>query len=240
MAMTTGPGERQRGETVPAFEAFRAYVDLGPGRSVLKVAQGLAKSPTLIKRWSSRWRWVERVRELESADALAADDGRREELRRIAERQAKEARIHMAATTVTAQEILRRVREDPDFVRGLSAKELLMVEATLGRSYARLLPAERLALGMTTEQAGEPTPRQEAQEMAARLTDTELDARLAGLDALRDVPRDRRGDREERRRPEPAPAADPELRAALARPTPASPLDRLRASDPFNNPNSKE
>jgi hypothetical protein len=237
-----GPGERQPGESPKAFAAFRTYVDLGPGRTTAEVGRRLGHSSARqAQTWSSRWRWVERVSELASADALAADDGRREELRRIAERQAKEARLHIAATTVVIREILRRAAEDPEFAKQLGADRLLQLGATHGRTFARLVPVERLALGMTTEQPGEPTPHEEARDMAARLTEHELDARLAGLDALRDVPRDRRGDREERRQPEPAaPAADPELRAALSRPNPASALDRLRASDPMNNPNNKE
>lgn len=56
------PWEQQPGESAKAFQAFAAYRDMGVERSNAKVAQLLGKSKTLIDRWSSAWKWVERVR----------------------------------------------------------------------------------------------------------------------------------------------------------------------------------
>lgn len=56
------PWERQAGETVPAFEAFAKYRDLGVKRSTEKVARELGKSTTLMHRWSAQHSWVERCR----------------------------------------------------------------------------------------------------------------------------------------------------------------------------------
>ena len=39
-------------ESARAFEAFKEYRDLGAKRSIVKVAQRLSKSDTIIKRWS--------------------------------------------------------------------------------------------------------------------------------------------------------------------------------------------
>jgi hypothetical protein len=54
--------ERQEGESDKAFEAFRCYLEMGPKRSIVAVAQRLSKSIPMIKRWSKRWKWVVRVR----------------------------------------------------------------------------------------------------------------------------------------------------------------------------------
>lgn len=53
--------EQQPGESAKAFAAFALYLSLGPERSAREVAGKLAKSEQLIRRWSSRWRWTERV-----------------------------------------------------------------------------------------------------------------------------------------------------------------------------------
>lgn len=50
--------ERQEGESDVAFEAFKIYRDMGAKRSGSKVAGKLSKSLTIIRRWSSRWKWL--------------------------------------------------------------------------------------------------------------------------------------------------------------------------------------
>lgn len=55
------PWELQKGETVKQFEAFCEYRDMGKTRSLQKVAEKLAKSETLIKRWSAKNSWIDRV-----------------------------------------------------------------------------------------------------------------------------------------------------------------------------------
>lgn len=58
--------ERQKGETVQAFEAFELYCELGDERSIRKVAQKLGKSQQLLSRWSSRWEWQKRSRDYDN------------------------------------------------------------------------------------------------------------------------------------------------------------------------------
>lgn len=54
--------ERQPGESAKAYEAFASYRDLGSERSIQKVSQQCTKNVSLLKRWCSRWNWVERTR----------------------------------------------------------------------------------------------------------------------------------------------------------------------------------
>ena len=46
--------ERLENESSRAFEAFSAYRDLGPQRSLAKVAETLGKSKALMERWSAK------------------------------------------------------------------------------------------------------------------------------------------------------------------------------------------
>lgn len=63
---------RREDESVPAYEAFALYRDLGTSRSLEAVAQELSKSVQLLKRWSAGNDWVLRVREYdEYIDAQA-------------------------------------------------------------------------------------------------------------------------------------------------------------------------
>lgn len=79
---TDKPWERQKGESEKAFEAFTAYRDMGPERTISAVVKRLGKSRTLIDRWKDRWDWQERVRaydnELEKEARAKAIRGRKD------------------------------------------------------------------------------------------------------------------------------------------------------------------
>jgi len=53
--------EQQPKETGKAFGAFSLYLNMGPERSLEGVRVKCGKSSRLIQRWSSRWKWTERV-----------------------------------------------------------------------------------------------------------------------------------------------------------------------------------
>lgn len=57
----TRPWDRQAGETSKAYAAFSIYRDLGSDRSVRRVSEELAKTQTVIKRWSAAHDWVVRA-----------------------------------------------------------------------------------------------------------------------------------------------------------------------------------
>jgi len=58
--------ERQEDESSQAFEAFSLYLGMGADRSCAKVARQLSKSKTIITRWSSDWKWQDRIREYDN------------------------------------------------------------------------------------------------------------------------------------------------------------------------------
>jgi multidrug efflux pump subunit AcrA (membrane-fusion protein) len=182
------PTERQPKETAPAYAAFRCYLELGPDRSLAKAGRALGKSKNLMEGWSTKWNWVERVAAFESAAARAVDEAQLDERAKRARRQAQIAASHAEAGAMVAGEIGRRIQkaraDGLDPFKGMSLKTLFALEATLTRAHAQSVVTERLALGMTTDQPAEQTPYEKAQEVARKLTEDELNARLAGLDEL--------------------------------------------------------
>jgi hypothetical protein len=78
------PFEQQPKESHKAFAAFSLYLSMGPQRSLADVAQKLAKSHTVIARWSAKFDWASRVQayaahmaiiEREAAEALMRAKG---------------------------------------------------------------------------------------------------------------------------------------------------------------------
>lgn len=55
------PWDRREDETSKAYGAFVTYRDLGPERSLEKVAHTLGKSTTIMSRWSAQHEWVSRT-----------------------------------------------------------------------------------------------------------------------------------------------------------------------------------
>jgi hypothetical protein len=53
--------EQQPREGHKAFAAFKTYLELGPQRSLVQVAEKHGKSKTMIERWSRRFDWPARV-----------------------------------------------------------------------------------------------------------------------------------------------------------------------------------
>jgi len=53
--------EQKPGESERAFAAFRAYLELGPDRSLSAVGAKLGKGKRQMEKWSRRWSWAERV-----------------------------------------------------------------------------------------------------------------------------------------------------------------------------------
>ncbi len=89
---TEQPWERQKGESAQAFEAFSAYLEMGPERSIRAVGQKLGKSRGLVERWSRAHHWVERVRVWDNQLQEQARKAAAAELREMTKRHIQIAR----------------------------------------------------------------------------------------------------------------------------------------------------
>lgn len=87
--------EPLQNESPKAYAAFVAYVEQGDNRSTGKVARQLGKSRQLIQRWSSKYRWQERMeaqRLRECQQKIAAEERATEKIAEITESE----RAHVA------------------------------------------------------------------------------------------------------------------------------------------------
>jgi len=122
------PWDRQEGEGAKAFEAFAIYRDMGPERSIRKVAQALDKSRTLIGNWSSTYEWVKR------SDAWDIEQDR---LSRIAQQKtSREMNERQARIAVTLQGKMLQALEtlDPKRVKPQDLARIM----ELGLKYERI------------------------------------------------------------------------------------------------------
>ncbi|MGZ4904694.1 MAG: hypothetical protein ACXV5I_07765 [Halobacteriota archaeon] len=103
--------ERLPDESAKACDAFRRYRDMGPERSIAKLARAMGCSTGLLKRWSSPYRWVAR--------AMRYDDYLDKRLREARERVVLETAAKHAELARTAQEraLLRLSAIDVDSLR---------------------------------------------------------------------------------------------------------------------------
>lgn len=89
--------DRQPGESVQAHEAFRAYLELGDGRTLEAAAAKVGKTKRLLVTWSGPkgWGWQARLAAHDNWVQQARDEGRRRELAKesaLWERRKKEGR----------------------------------------------------------------------------------------------------------------------------------------------------
>lgn len=105
---TPQPWERQTEETPKPFEAFCLYRDMGPERSLRKVAEKLEKSDTLIGRWSSQYNWVERVAAWDNEQDRIARIEQLKEIKKMRNRHAGIAK----AMIVKAGQALKRIPDE--------------------------------------------------------------------------------------------------------------------------------
>ena len=155
--------ERQGGESVQAFEAFAVYRDLGPARSVTKVARELDKSRALVGRWSRQFAWVLRASAYDQEQDRLFLSEQAQARREIARRHAK------LAQAVQSKAVARLQTLDP---RELTPSELL-------RYIQVAAEIERRAVGEAPA-AGTVEERDRGADVTA-LTDEERRVRMSQL-----------------------------------------------------------
>lgn len=79
-------------ETARAYQAFEAYRDLGPDRSLTKLSQAHGKSLATVTEWSTRHDWQARVRAYDEYVADRAADKAVETAASVRARQAQHAK----------------------------------------------------------------------------------------------------------------------------------------------------
>lgn len=101
---------RQPGESSRAFAAYLAYKGQGAGRSYAKVARELGKSKTLIDRWGSKYRWMQRIFAFERHEELQRQEADRKALlgmkiRHLSIARAAQEKIVQRLTSLDAEKI---------------------------------------------------------------------------------------------------------------------------------------
>lgn len=128
---TPKPWERQESETSKAYEAFCEYRDMGPQRSLSKVAEKLQKSETLMGRWSGQNKWVERAAkwddEQERIEREIAQKEQAKEIRDMRKRHADLAK----AMLIKSAKALARIPDDE--VKPADVSRMVDVAAKLER-----------------------------------------------------------------------------------------------------------
>ncbi|MFI5685834.1 hypothetical protein [Streptomyces sp. NPDC051636] len=164
MADSAEAWERQPGESAAAWEAFACYRDLGLSRSIGKVAARLAKSRTLIERWSTAHRWVLRAE---------AWDREQDRLWRAEQHQAARevARRHARLASAAQSKIVAQLQQlDPSRLSPSDVIRWLEVTVRI----------ERQAYGMDLAEAAAGSARVETTDVSG-LTDEERRARMEQL-----------------------------------------------------------
>ena len=174
---------RQPGEGARPFAAFQMYRDQPPmQRSVRRLAETIGRNRTMVGRWSSQWRWVERA---------AAWDAEQDRLVQAANSEARQAfaRRLAASGAVMQARGLGKVRSYVDRVD----RDGHLTELREGQRYADELSvteATRLIeIGARLEQIGRglPSPEHEEPESTTFAVNPIVEAVTAHPDRLPQV-----------------------------------------------------
>lgn len=94
--------ERQAGESYPAFQAFKVYLDK---RNLREVSETLRKNESLIKRWSAQNHWRERVDAWDNEVSSRALEKASAEFAAMVERQINIGRMFQAKAANAIQQM---------------------------------------------------------------------------------------------------------------------------------------
>jgi hypothetical protein len=140
------PFDQQPNESAKAFAAFNAYLQLGAQRSTAAVANQLEKSEQLIRRWCTKYGWVERANAYEkqliatqhAAEELALREQAVDWAKRRIEQRAEEWKVRTELLEL-ARETIKRWKANPNRCGTLEGvARLLELMSKLGRLAAEM------------------------------------------------------------------------------------------------------
>jgi hypothetical protein len=172
------PFEKQPRESAKAFAAFSLYLSQGAERSTAAVAKELAKSEQLVRRWSAKFGWTERVAahgahlaivEREAIEAAARGKAAEWSSREQKLRETEWA-MHEAAIAAAKKGLAAYMEKDKVYANLADIARMLEIASKLGRLATGLgtdgdgrkaddLPALRVEVTVALEKIyGEPIP----------------------------------------------------------------------------------
>jgi len=171
------PFEKQPRESAKAFAAFSLYLSQGAERSTAAVAKELAKSEQLVRRWSAKFAWTDRVAayaahlaivEREAIEAAARGKAAEWESREQKLRETEWA-MHEAAIAAAKKGLAAYMDREKVYANLADIARMLEIASKLGRLATGLgdgdgrkaddLPAMRVEVTVALEKIyGEPLP----------------------------------------------------------------------------------
>ncbi len=155
--------ERYPDETNPAWDAFRTYRDLGPGRTIRKVIDEHGFADSSCHMWSRKYEWAERVAAFDLREDRIYQLQRAEAIKEMAERHGDIIVKALEAMSKPFQALAQRFEEDPDALDDLADRDLIKLldlSSKMARNMPGLMASERAVRGMpsqTIEVQGEVT-----------------------------------------------------------------------------------
>ena len=91
------------GENPKAYEGFREYLRLGPGRTLAQAGANLGKSESMMVSWSAKFNWVQRCTDYDAYLLAAEVDGFAAQLASVRSK-------HMEITDLALDKLLENLR----------------------------------------------------------------------------------------------------------------------------------
>lgn len=170
--------DQQPEESVPAYEAFILFRDMGRGeRTQEGVAGRLGKTPQLIGRWNAVWSWRQRVIAWDKNQAAHKLDEHWEEVEKMSKRHKQHAQVMGQFLIGPAMSIFTLMQERPNLFleyfsttddQGRSIIDFDRMDrvVSMAMTAARIMPLvqqmERVAVGLPAEIKGEDADPTEA------------------------------------------------------------------------------
>lgn len=163
--------ERQPGEPVQAFHAFRHYRDLGDLRTIDKAAlthrtlcktkqadggvgaETRKRAPQIWWKWSTLYRWVDRVAAYDAHVDKEARAAAEAKILKRREQQAEQLAIVRSALMAPAIAVAELFK-DPTFlanIRKMSEEDLLVLLTRASAALPAIINTERLVMGEATQ-----------------------------------------------------------------------------------------